>query len=115
MTEQIKKAHESITRIKGKDYAPNVHEIQEEILNNLIFDALRAIHTDEKNEDQYGQVGVWYYQEDKLKSVLPEEAIAHIHSGKCPYGNFTLYGGRFGTYKAITLSNEYYKKCRNIN
>ena len=26
--ELIKKAHDSITRIKGKDYAPNVHEIQ---------------------------------------------------------------------------------------
>jgi len=25
----IKKAHHAITRIKGKDYAPNVHEIQE--------------------------------------------------------------------------------------
>ena len=29
MKKIIKKAHYAITRIKGKDYAPNVHEIQE--------------------------------------------------------------------------------------
>jgi hypothetical protein len=29
MKKIIKKAHHAITRIKGKDYAPNVHEIQE--------------------------------------------------------------------------------------
>ena len=29
--ELINKAHEKITRIKGKEYAPNVHEIGQEI------------------------------------------------------------------------------------
>jgi hypothetical protein len=28
MAKIIKKAHDAITRIKGKDYAPDVHEIQ---------------------------------------------------------------------------------------
>lgn len=28
MEKIIKKAHDAITRIKGKDYAPDVHEIQ---------------------------------------------------------------------------------------
>ena len=28
MEKIIKQAHDAITRIKGKDYAPNVHEIQ---------------------------------------------------------------------------------------
>lgn len=31
----IKKAHDSITRVKGKYYAPNVHEIQEWIYKYL--------------------------------------------------------------------------------
>ena len=31
----ISDAHKSITRIKGKDYSPNVHEIQEWINKRL--------------------------------------------------------------------------------
>lgn len=35
MNELLLKAHSSIIRVKGKDYVPNVHEIQEWIDNYL--------------------------------------------------------------------------------
>lgn len=56
MIKMIKKAHDSITRIKGKDYAPTSNEIQEWIDNQNIFYSkndvlrmLRSFHTLEIN------------------------------------------------------------------
>lgn len=79
-------------------------------MDELIFDAMNSIYSNPNNKDQYGKVDIFSYSKPKLASMLPSEAIAHIESGKCPYGRFRTYGGSLGTFSAINPTSEFYQK-----
>lgn len=85
MQNLIKWAHEQITRIKGRDYAPNVHEIQSIINQGARYPTPQQIMKIKLNE---GQVAVLFHDADFLvacikatdnaKEVLEKAASEHF-------------------------------------
>ena len=85
----------------------NIDEIEGEI-----FKALYSIATNPENKDKYGQVGISCFRESVLKKLIGEDGMELIYSGKSQWGTMSTYGGRLGTYKAMTLSNKFYRESR---
>jgi len=77
-----------------------------------IFAAILKIYSDPSNKDRYGQVGISNYTESKLKKELSENSFNYLTDGKSKYGKLSTYGGRFGTYKALNPTSEFYQKAK---
>ena len=83
-------------------------------LENEIYKGILNIYSNPNNEDQYGQVGVWNFTENHMRTILTEEAFNYLNANKSIYAIFSTYGGRFGTYKALTLKNTFYERRRGL-
>ena len=72
-------------------------------MGNTINDALIKAAIDKVDKDQYGQT---YQSECTPKNLFKdaeerEQVLEYLNSGKSKY-KLQTYGGRFGTYKAIS-------------
>lgn len=83
-----------------------------EISEDEIFEAINKIYSDPNNKDRYGQVAISEYTEYKLKKMLSDSAFDYLKSGKSAYGKFSTYGGRLGTYSALSPTSEFYQRKR---
>ncbi len=77
-------------------------------IRSEIYRLIDSIKSDSSNKDQYGQVGIFNFRESVFKSRLSQEAFEQIEQNKCLYGSFSTYGGRSGTYRALTISSAFY-------
>lgn len=82
------------------------------IIEDEIFEAINKIYSDPNNKDRYGQVSISEYTEYKLKKMLSDSAFDYLKSGKSAYGKFSTYGGRLGTYSALSPTSEFYQRKR---
>jgi hypothetical protein len=77
-----------------------------------VFHALYGIYSNPDNKDRYGQVGISCYSEYALKKVLGEDVISYLKENGSKYGLLQTYGGRFGTYKAVNPTSEFYQEIK---
>ncbi len=77
-----------------------------------VFHAMYGIYSNPDNKDRYGQVNISYYSEYALKKVLSEDALSYLKENGSKYGSLSTYGGRFGIYKAINPTSEFYQEIK---
>jgi hypothetical protein len=83
-----------------------------ERFDDEIYKAIYEIYSDKNNQDRYGQVGIVNYTESNLKKRMSQDAFNYLVEGKSKYGRLQTYGGRYGTYKSLNPTEDFYQKSK---